>query len=286
MLPLSIRYNWDTHRAEALWLDAGPPGPIHLTVRGIFIGEIASLPPRIWTGLPGETASALRHHLDETSFVTAVIGAGQPALILVQEEGMAFKPSLLLNLSVADILRYWALLTPAQRAAFIEAKWPQEAPIGEGADLIARFRLQYPKDTLFDRFAGFFHAFNALEKGVREAVAGNRDKDAAYRLFGRKYDSLPTLIERVSRDGDQDLVERYVIAKCAAQLVAELRRDFADFWTQHAGDAARLRDEVTKLSADLRLALCEGQAKEMLGYLDWFDRWFMEKAKALEQPSD
>lgn len=285
-LPLCLRYSWDTQQAEAFWFDAEPPNPILLSVRGVSIGEVKSLPPRSWTTLANEIAVALRQHLDETSFVTAVVAPGEPTLILVQEEGMAFKPSLLLSLSVAEILRYWAMLTPAQRAAFIEAKWPQGTPIGDGADLVARLRMQYPKDTLFDRFAGFFHAFNALEKNVRAAVSENRDKDAAYRLFGKKYDSLPTLLGCLAKDGEEDLVERYVIVRCAAQLVEEIRKDLPEFWSSHAADAVSLSREVKRLSSELRTALCESDPKQMSEYLDWFDGWFMERAKALEPPND
>jgi len=58
------------------------------------------------------------------------------------------KPSLLLSLSVADILRYWSLLTPGQRAAFIEARAPQLALTTEGSTLSLRF-VPLLRTTLF-----------------------------------------------------------------------------------------------------------------------------------------
>jgi hypothetical protein len=170
--PLALRYNWAAHSAEALWLESATSPVIRLDSRGKAIGEIERLPARIWLRLPGTLADSLRQVLEETSFVRVTLAGADPAIILVQEEGMAHKPSLLLQLSVADILRYWAMLSPAQRAAFIEAKWPQGGEMGDGADLVARLQRNYSKDTLFDRFAGFFHAFNSLEKSHPIVING------------------------------------------------------------------------------------------------------------------
>jgi hypothetical protein len=72
--------------------------------------------------------------------------------LLVQEEGMMSKPSVLFDLSPSEILRYWSLLTPEQRAAFIEARVP-EAAIGDAdASLVTRYVRSHEIDTFFDRF--------------------------------------------------------------------------------------------------------------------------------------
>src|SRR5262249_7420069 len=84
-------------------------------------------------------------------------------------------------------------------------------------------------DTLFDRFAGFFHAFGCLERAVRSALSDGRDKEASYRLFGKKYDSLGSLLDRMAADAQSgDPVDRYVIILCAKQLCQEIARDHAD----------------------------------------------------------
>lgn len=197
-VPLVLRYNWGTQYAEALWLESATSPAIRLDARGKTIGDVESLPARSWARLPAAMANRLREVLEETSFIRVTLADADPAVILVQEEGMGHKPSLLLQLTVSDILRYWAMLSPAQRAAFIEARWPQGSLIGDGADLVTRLRLEDSKNTLFDRFAGFFHAFGSLENNVRLALTAKRTKDASYRLFGKKYDSLPTLLGRLS----------------------------------------------------------------------------------------
>jgi hypothetical protein len=135
---LNLRYHWDRSVAQAFWDGPGTSPELRIEARGIEVARLSSLPSRTWTLLPPEPTQRIAGFLKETSLFF-VYGDGEgPALLLVQEEGMAAKPSLLLQLSAADILRYWALLTPAQRAAFVEARAPAMALTGTGADLVAR----------------------------------------------------------------------------------------------------------------------------------------------------
>lgn len=284
--PLALRYNWGTQSAEALWLESTTSPAVRLDARGKAIGEVESLPARTWARLPSAMAFELREVLEETSFIRVTLADADPAIILVQEEGMGHKPSLLLQLSVSDILRYWAMLSPAQRAAFIETKWPQGSLTGDGADLVTRLRLQDSKNTLFDRFAGFFHAFGSLENSVRLALTAKRTKDASYRLFGKKYDSLPTLLGRLSNAEEEDAVERYVIVLCATQLVKESQTEFPEFWLENAQDATALFREITDLTRTIREALVARAPDRMDDFLKWFDRWFVERAEPVEVQCD
>lgn len=286
-IPLVLRYDWSRHLAEAMWLDASASPVIHLDARGIPLGQAPSLPPREWKVLPNALAQQLRAALEETSFVRASLPDAEPAYVLVQEEGMAHKPSLLLRLSVVDILRYWTLLSQEQRAAFIAAKWPKNQPIGEGAELVARVMSESPKDTMFDRFAGFFHAFGSLERSAGKALAENRPKEAASRLFGKKYDSLPVLLEHLAvPSAESDAVERYVLLQCALQLVKQMSAQHPEFWRENANVATELEQLILHLSETCRTALVSDSGPQMDEYLKWFDRWFIRKASPIEAASD
>lgn len=64
-----------------------------------------------------------------------------------------------MNLTAADILRYWSLLTTAQRTAFLETKLPELIGTGQGADLVARAKLLLSNDTLLTALqASFTHS--------------------------------------------------------------------------------------------------------------------------------
>jgi hypothetical protein len=194
------------------------------------------------------------------------------------------RPSLLLDLSPADILRYWSLLTAAQRAAFLEARAPELAMLGEGAALVARYAPLPQEDTFFDRFAGIFLAFGSLERSVRAALRDGRTQEAMYRVFGQKYDSLGSLLSRVLTDSAHekgDLLDQYVITLCARQFVQELRRDHDAFWHEHATEAKRLQEQLGALTT-LRERLIARQPTEMPRFLDWFDAWFLRRATPVE----
>jgi hypothetical protein len=152
----------------------------------------------------------------------------------------------------------------------------------EGSDLVTRIKITLDQQTFFDRFAGFFHSFACLEREVREQLLERRENEATYRLFGRKYDSLGTLVDRVVKgEGMSDDVDRYVILLCAEQLLRGLGRDFPEFWKAHSADVEALRSLVARRQ-DVRERLIAKDPNQMTAFLDWFDRWFVKRASPLE----
>lgn len=280
--PLNLRYHWDQARAEVYW-DAPKPSPhLLLSGRGVPVGELSDLPPREWRQVEAEMSARIGQRLTETSFFEVRQGE-EKAWLLVQEEGMSHKPSIFHDLSAADILRYWALLTADQRAAFLDAHAPDIALTGEGADLVAKAKITHDVSTVFDRFAGFFHAFGCLERAVREAIQSKKLKDANYRLFGRKYDSLGSLLDRVSKETTGDGVDQYVLLMCARQLCRELSGEFPDFQKEQM---TALKTRCQELAAGVRQRLREQNPDADFGtFLDWFDGWFLKRAAPVGEES-
>jgi hypothetical protein len=280
-----LRYRWDVHEASALW--SGEQVSPELSVRhgGVSVLDLSELPPRAWVTLDVEHASRLEKTLLSTSLLEVFGEGDEPGLLLVQEEGMSHRPSLLLELSAADILRYWALLTVEQRTAFIEAR---ARIAGDDDPLLAKLAPITYETTLFDRFAGVFHSFDCLEKRIREALDEGKVREADYRLFGRKYDSLGSLLDRVLKDageGRGDAVEQYVVVLCAIQLLRELERAYRDYWAEHRNDVQELESRLAEVAA-LRTAITAGRP-EMPEFLAWFEMWFLRRAEAVseEEPS-
>jgi hypothetical protein len=275
---LQLRYHWDTGVAEAFWSDKNRSPKLKLEARSLLLGEIGALKPESWLSLPDEISMKIGETLPESSYVTVHGDGPKPAILLVQEEGMAHKPSILLTLSVADILRYWSLLTPEQRTAFIEERAPELALTGSGAELMVSIKRKYEENTLFDRFAGFFHAFACLERTVRESLEDGNEQDAEYRLFGCKYDSLGTLLKRLTKeDSGHDDVERYVLFLCAKQLCRDMEKEYPDFWRGHRDEGNDLKELLSQYEG-IRNGLIEKDRKQMPGFLDWFDTWFLRRA--------
>ncbi len=277
---LSVRFWWNTTAAEVFWDDSSSSPKLNVMAQGVDVFSVEGLPPKVWQSLPAGACSELQRVLRSTSILT-VIGEGkEPGLLLIQEEGMSHRPSLLFDLSPSEILRYWSLLTVAQRAAFLEARAPEVALLGDGAALVSSCAPLMQEQTFFDRCAGIFLAFGSLERSVRSALHEGREREATYRLFGQKYDSLGNLLKRVLKDSTErngDLIDHYLIVLCAQQLVQELRRENSEFWREHALDGKRLQDQLS-VAQSLRERLIARDPVEMPAFLDWFDRWFLQRA--------
>lgn len=279
---LNLRYHWDQKRAEAYWDGSEESPALRIAARSVELGEVNKLSPRAWTTLNGVLSQRIEEMLAETSLFEVLGEQTTPTLLLVQEECMSHKPSLLLRLSATDILRYWSLLTPEQRTAFLETRAPVLALTGQGADLVTRARLALEKDTVFDRFAGFFHAFGCLERAVCASLESGQEKEANYRLFGRKYDSLGSLLDRVSEEHNKlDEVDRYVILLCGHQLCQEIKRKHPEYWKAHSADAQSLTSRFATLE-ELRRRMVREQGDEFQEFLDWFDPWFLKRALPVE----
>jgi hypothetical protein len=275
---LMVRFRWDSLKAEAYWDHSSPSPDLELRSKGVPLVQIDAIPGGAWTALPTDTSQRLAEELERTSLLEVYGETDLPTTILVQEEGMSHKPSLLMQLSVADILRSWSLLTPEQRAAFLETHAPEASSSDDGLDLVVARRLLGDQPTLFDRFAGYFHAFNCLDQSVRKAIADDRDLEACYRLFGRKYDSLGTLMDRVQSGGlAVDDVDRYILYLCAKQLVRDLQRDFAEFNARHTEDWGKLDCKLESFRG-LRDILTAKDPATMAPFLEWFERWFLRRA--------
>lgn len=114
---LNLCYHWDTGLARAFWDAASESPELRLEGRGATLGTLRAVPPRTWIDLDASVAATVRDFLGEHAMLVVHGDGDAPGLLLIQEEGLSHKPSLLLQLSAADILRYWALLTQAQRSA-------------------------------------------------------------------------------------------------------------------------------------------------------------------------
>ena len=278
-VPLVVRFTWRTKRADAWWEGTEPSPALRLESNGVDLASLSPLPPREWQALPTEAALRLEDELTRTSFLTVHGYGKEPAVILVQEEGMPYKPPLMATLSAQDILEYWALLTPEQKQDFLESRLADILALGEGAEFIVRDTPPPPTDSMFDRFAGIFHAFDCMERAVREHLEKDSEREAEYRLFGRKHDSLGQLLSKVM-DGDdmKDDAQRYVVLLCARQVRIEVARDFPDFWTAHRAEAKALDDLLARV-ANVRARLEQDPSKGMPEFLAWFEPWFLRRAK-------
>ncbi len=274
-LPLSVRFDWRTRRlsirldaADIAWIELG-------ALAGGVIARIEKPEPSVWIDAAPAAGEELTRLLASTSFLEAS-APDHRWRVLVREEGMAHRPSLLFTLTPEEILQYWSLLTPAQRVAFIEERGGSEAAF-EGLALPATTRLT-EEPSMFSRFAGIYHAFECLARQIDEALAEGRVREAEARLLGAKLDSLPQLLDKsfdkAEQESDGDPVAAYVTFLAARQLLDQVRANHPGFLKERKAQVQALRDSLDRTRM-LRKKLDCGP--DSVVFLDWYETQFLRR---------
>ncbi len=273
-LDLSLQFDWGKKRLSYRLNDSTADRFKVLTTAGEFLAAVNKPRRGSWTALGSAASSRLEDLLLSTSFLI-VEHQGQSWRVLVREENMGHRPSLLMQLTPEEILEYWSLLTPHQRGQFMEERIVDQV---EGLPVTAVDRLD-PSDTLFDRFAGIYHAFGCLEHAVDRALEERRQKEADARLLGAKYDSLPNLLKKTLDRPDGDPILKYVVFLCAAQLRRVLNCRHRDFFRQRKKHVKQLDELLDHLPA-LRNSI-EIDDADADQFLQWYEEAFLKPASQL-----
>jgi hypothetical protein len=273
---LVLRFDWATDTARAFWDTPSSSPRLIIRATGVTLGEIEPLEAQRLTTLKSALADQLKAHLMSSSFVTVAIEGEADAVILVDEEGAIDKPSLLTTLSPEEILRFWSLLTDAQKQEFFEshagelddeelARW-----MGDGAT--------HPhEDSIFGTFAHVYLSFANLERAVRQALAESRHKEAVDRLFGKKFDSVRRLVEKISEKPESDPVRNYVTLLCAIQLLDVLRKEAPEFYAQERRRFDLMVD-IRAVIDSLKARFNFSSQDERQLFFEWFEQWFLRRA--------
>lgn len=279
---LTLRYNWQQESADAFWDSSTAAPALTLRAHGVEIGRIERLAPREWTPLAKALADALSRELKASSFITVRIDGQEDTEILVEEERMTHKPSLMATLSADDIIRYWSFLTHEQKQEFLEEHAAELVNDPELALWIAETRGRDAADSFFSTFTEIYISFGNLRTTVASALEQKREREAVDRLFGNKFDSLRRLIERLMEEEQPDPVRAYITVLCAKQLLDGLEPDHREFAAANRSDLKNVR-ELVERARDLRHRLSVLKQQDGDQFLVWFERWFLARAEPVAQ---
>ena len=270
---VSVRYDWG-ERTLAVRFEREMALPVEVTdISGRRLFNIRHGDVDQWRVLDKRAANAVRRSLASSSFVVMRRDDARWR-VLVREEGMAHRPSILSELSPDEILEYWSLLSAEERAAFIE----RHAAFGEEIEGIPAVERDHPLgtgDTLFDRFAGVFHAFGCLRRNVEKALEDGRHKDAEMRLLGAKYDSLPELLRKMLEREDSDPILGYVTFLTAKQLRVSLARCDRKFFRDRKSQVRKL-DRLIATGIQRRGLIFPPEDTQSRAFLEWFEPVFLK----------
>jgi len=287
---LTLRFHWQSdpskERLDYFWkAEPSPPQCASIWANGCRLFAFGKIVFDRWEPLDDDARQAIQQRLRTSSLVELLVesvpdqkssASMQP--LLVQEINMAQKPPLLEGLSAAEILEYWSLLTPDQRNEYLERKLT--ALLERAEKQHDTMTLPEPSESLFDRFAGIFHAFSCLEEHVLEALKRGAEKDARYRLIGTSYDSLPTLANQVKDSADA--VVAYVTLLRAGEVFRRLRGQIrrqgiqTDFLEKpDVKEACRRYEREWQQACQVSKGrIAAGGPSVPDGFFDWYERAF------------
>ena len=269
---VSILYHWGEDRL-AVRLEGKMALPLEVTdISGRSLFTIDRGETEQWFDCDPKAADTVRKSLASSSFLV-VRRDDAHWRVLVREEGMAHRPSILSELSPDEILEYWSLLSAEERAAFIE----RHAALGQEIEGIPAAEKNGPLGTggtLFDRFAGVFHAFGCLRRSIEKALEDGRHDEAEMRLLGAKYDSLPELLRKTLERDDGDPVLGYVTFLTAKQLRESLDRCNPHFFRDRCSLVRKL-DDLIAAGLERRGAMFPHDDAQTRAFLDWFEPVFL-----------
>ena len=203
-------------------------------------------------------------------------------IVLVEETGFAFRPSLLRALSPSEILQYWSLLSPEQKKDFLERRMQNE--LVEGLPISKRLSVKDATDTVFSQYAGIFHGFGHFRKHLMECAKDNQNQEMEAMMFGQKHDSLPVLLEQtlINMNAEDKLIEpinAYITFLTAKQLKNELIES-EEILTDFFKDRIRHVEDLDRLIND---GLGESKKKiaedfDQPKFIGWFETMFLKRA--------
>lgn len=288
--PLSVRFDWANRRGEYCWFGEVAAAFELLGATDEPLAAVQTSGLENWASLPEDSWATLGSHLESSPLVRVRWG-GRESHLLVDEIGLVHRPTLLLQLTPEEILRYWSLLSASQRQVFIEEHASDDLAVSN----LAAPRLQKLGATsgLFDRFAGVFHAFARLRERILKALCEARPREAEALLLTPRHDSLPTLLDKLLKTEATlapetapvvpDWTLRYVTLLTARQLLQTLLSDedakVAEFAARHKTRLRQLLGRVSHLK-QVTDQVELGSRGEKREFLEWFEKAFLAEASA------
>lgn len=279
---VTIWYNWTTGELSYFWeKEKNVIGLAEVLCGGLPLFQISPVEFDRKIRLPNIFGEKVMEILKSTSLIEIKVDDKPIQRVLVREEGMENKPSLLETLTPDEILEYWSLLSPEQKDSFLERK---VIDVFDPTYMLRPIKSNTTSEplTMFDRFAGIFHAFSCLSEHIKKNIDDGNEKEAIHLLFGDKFDSLPYLIDKVIEAKDTDIVNRYVTLLCARQLLNEIKNHDTVFGDKHNDRINNIYSRliiIEEIKTDFTFDTIDEREKFFL----WFEGiFFLEISKSIQ----
>lgn len=272
-VPLSLAFDWATGKATAKWT-SGQPSRVTVHRTGAMICAIDVPKPQETHRLPPRSATALRETLLRSCLVSVRLPDGREGPLLIEELNHELKPDLFegFELTPAEIFALWSIPELHERlAALAEGK---ARPGHDEDDFEWAGSVSAPAPSMFERFAGVFHAFSSLRSRIDAAMADNKHLQAGRAMYAEQFDSPLYALKLVADRADEDLALAYVTYVSASLLDQYVHRTYPSLTRSLRTQRAVLVKQL-QLKSHLRELIIERSDDPDMGrFLDWFDHHF------------
>lgn len=282
---INLEFDWIEEKAKYFWESSANCKESSACVyfKGEKKFEIIPIVFDKWITLTSQQSSIIQEILISSSFIEIRLSDGKNGIFLVNETGMANKPSLLTNLTAEEILKFWSLLSQEQKEYFLEIKIVQQLGL---KDYLVDAVTKQTVESMFDKFAGIFHAFGRLKKHIEDSLNSQIHKDAEHYLFGKKYDSLSSLINKIMEDENMDSVNKYLTLLCAKQLVKDIEsnKKYANFCFDYSSRLRTIKQNLMIIDQVKKLIKLDSVEREK--FFNWYEEMFMMNIPVPEGEDD
>jgi hypothetical protein len=283
-LLVRVRFDWET-RQGALRL-SGTACEVWLGPSTSAAGDSARARVEVtasdaWVALEEAAAGWLCRELQTGNVIAAWSDATSPTSVLVEEHGGAHRPSMVAReLSAADILRHWSLLSEAQRAANLEKRLDLGGEDPEAPSFLATAMAAVAGPTMFDTFSGIIHGYLVLKLRLEEALRGHQDAAVEAWLLGSRHDSVGTLLDKVLQEPAGDPVRQVVFALCSRELLVLAETRCPQLLAARPTATEALRKQIEALEAAWEFLDSGGAPGEHPdAFRQWLQRWWQAQVE-------
>lgn len=229
----------------------------------------------------------LEHLLKNGSLVTVAgenASTGEaftPHTVMLQQTGWSHKPIEMPDLSAEQILAIYADMSPDRRQLLMMNAMVKKLVLAKAAGEITLMDEEIASEEFFSEYAEIFHAFRRLKQRLQEALEAENMALVDYYLTGQGMDSLPTLIERASDEGDASVkpVTAYLLLLSAREIYQYKPLSKRPLIKQKL---TALDKSIRALKVSSRIQLEDNSPARRKTFFAWFEQQFFKQYRASE----
>ena len=204
-----------------------------------------------------------------------------PHTVMLQQTGWSHKPIEMPDLSTEQILAIYADMSPDRRQLMMMNAMVKQLVLAKAAGEMTLLDEDIASEEFFSEYAEIFNAFRRLKQRLQDAMEADNITLVDYYLTGQGMDSLPTLTERASDEGDASVkaVTAYLLLLSAREIYQYKPLTKRPLIKQKL---KALDKSIRLLKSSSRIQLEDNSPARRKMFFAWFEQQFFKQYRASE----